>query len=397
MTPQARWRARFGNDRPCSLFATADLPRTFIGKLAPGETPAHWDILLNAPALDGLRFNLTKGWHLDDAVPVMREAKARKKRIMVDIVSRLRLRSADRSLIRAAPGSVLSVSARGTPTPETPLHFNRPLDCSLLGLGQPVILRDGRAQGVVTSVDARTETVGIRIDWTDEGILTLLEPPVNLPGFTGRVWDLTDRDAQILELAVREDVDLIAVSFLDDPACVARVAQALGSALKKRYPAETITGKQLPGIVAKIENARGVLSLPTIVDEGRTYAGVFAVEIARGDLALEVPLEELGPSQEYCAQCCASAAVPFGIATGLLGSMQFRPQPSRADILDAWYAVRSGASFVLLADETANDAQYPHEAIYALARLLARARRRGTSTAHGCSSPVKKEPTVLKQ
>lgn len=366
-----RWSRRFGRlGPPCLTLATVDLPRDYDGKLQPPQTLAHWDTILEAPGLDGVRFNLTKGWHPADARDAVEHAHARGRVVMVDVVSRLRFESAGETLIRVAPGETLVVSARPDHQ-ATGLWLNRALDLSRLTVGQPVLIRDQRAHGRITEVQRENGTISVEILWTDTGgPLELLRPPLNLPGFSGWTWEMTQRDESIIELALCVGVDLLAVSFLQEAAQARCLLDTVRRLLEERSGRSTTPMLPPPILVAKIENEAGVRNLPEILRVLDAYPHGIAVEVARGDLANEVALERLGEAQEACVRYCHKTGVPVGVATGILGTMQRSPRPSRADVGDAWSTLRSGASFVLLADETANDALYPGEAVATLARMI---------------------------
>lgn len=369
MNHTERWCRKFvAEDGPCLTLATVDLPHGYPGE-RPGawETLAHEDVILSAAGLDGVRFNGTKGWHPDDLAAAIRRAHAKRKVVMVDVVSRLRIRDARDEPVFFSPGGVLTVGV--PPEPRERLAFNRPLHLSLLEPSQEVLIRDGRVRGFIVGRDLEFGRVTIRIDWTDTGeTLAFRDPPVNLPGFPGFVWTLAKEDREIISLAVREEVDLLAVSFVETPqqaAAAARAARAVAS-----------RDDALPTISLKMETKRGAMCLPEILAELVTYAGGVVVEVALGDLGLDVPLAELGEVVDHCFQVGRDAAVPVGVATGLLGSMQMHPYPSRAERLAVHAMLKSGAVFLLLADETANDGTYPGKAIEALAALVRSARAR---------------------
>lgn len=367
MTPRSTWERRCGRGRSCLTIATADVPLTYKGKLAPGEHPPHWDTLCTSADVHGIRLNLTKRWHPDDVAACIRQAHAHGRIVMVDIVSRLRLLSQETRLIRVTRSGELAVSLTGAPQEDTPLFFNRKVDSRRLRVDQSVILRDRRAWGRVTAVDHTAARLRLAVEGTDAETLELLDPPVNLPGYQGSIWELTETDVASLRLAAQTGVELLAVSFLDDPENAVRVAAALTDA------ARDVQSRELPLIVVKVETLRGVEHLGEVLAAVSAYPGSVAVEIARGDLANELPLHSLGEAQECCVQECHARGVPVGIATGLLGSMRLSPYPTRAEVVDAWYAVRAGADFLLLADETANEARYPDEAIRTLADVVRRA------------------------
>lgn len=366
-THLARWSQRFGRfGSPCMTLATVDLPRDYAGKLHEGQTLAHQEEILGSPDLDGVRLNLTKGWNLDDARGAIERAHARGKIVMVDVVSRVRILCRTRSLFTLAPGQTICVYNTETlAANHAGLYFNLPVNLPGLEVDQPVVIRDGCVRGHVIAVNLAEGYVSIRIDWTTQGLAGLNRPPANFPDWTGSAWTFTPTDRAIVDLAVHCSADLLAISFAEEAVGVATVLHAVLDATK----AASLPVDLSPVIVLKIETAAGLKNLPEMVKTLDSYEGGAAIEVARGDLAIEIALEYLGLAQEYCVQWGNARQVPVGVATGLLGSMQQRPDPSRAEVGDVWAALRTGARFLLLADETANDARYPIEAIEMLARL----------------------------
>lgn len=365
MTHCNRWQRRFSASS-CLLLATVDLSRDYAGKLFLGNYPAHWECIMHMPELNGVRFNLTKGWHCDDAATVIGCAHDRRLRVMVDIVSRLRITHVQRTPICVSPGTTLDVYiTEDLARNASGLFFNRRMNIARLPVGQRVLIRDGRACGYVVAANEHSGKVVITVDRTDQCSLALTAPPVNFPGWSGGEWTLTSHDHACISLAVQRRVELLAVSFANTPDCAVQVRRAVEEAGR----ATGVSAGKLPIIVLKPETAEGLRNLPATLSVLDDYKSGAAIEVPRGDLAVELPRVELGLAQEYCFNWGRMRQVPVGVATGLLGSMQQSPEPSRADVGDAWAALRAGAAFLLLADETANDGLYPREAITALHEL----------------------------
>lgn len=362
---QATWSDR------CLIFATVDLPTTYGARLQKGEVPPHWETIIRHPRVDGIRLNLTKPWHADDIAALMGAARAAGKEVMVDIIEKLRLRRRDGGLqVALRTGSTLTVDAReGRADGKPPLVFSRPLCLDVLAVGQPVVIRDRRVIGHVASVDHARGSVEIAIDWAEEPTCTFLAPPANLPGYKGIDWTPTSDDADKIQQVIRSQAGAtaIAFSFVEDFGKVLALCAHL-------YQRAREVDTPMPRVILKIETAHGVESLPTILQKACALCfPPLAVEIARGDLDNEVDLD-LAWAQESCLLAAHERGIPVGVATGLLSSLRLRPHASRAEKLDVWYALERGASFLVLTDETANEARYPAEAIGTLAALIDRAR-----------------------
>jgi pyruvate kinase len=165
---------------------------------------------------------------------------------------------------------------------------------------------------------------------------------------------LTDKDKEDLRFGIRHGVDFVAVSFVRSAADIAEVRKFLHD-----------QGADIP-IVAKLErqevlgNLAGVL---TMVD---------AVMVARGDLGLDVPLEEVPHIQKDIIQQARAAKVPVIVATQMLESMVTHLRPTRAEVSDVATAIFDGADAIMLSAETATG-RYPVEAVQVMARIAERA------------------------
>lgn len=370
MNALARWHQHFNQPSPLVL-ATLDLPPGYRGRLAIGQTLPHSEAIISHPRLAGIRLNAAKGWHPDDLRAAIQAAHAAGRCMMVDIVARLRLLHPDGELIRLHAGDVCCVHNAPQPAGSGQLFFNRPVRLEALTSGQVILLRDGRAEGKIMAADAARNTVTIRITATDEPELALSAPPVNLPGCRASSWTLADRDIAHLDIALQENAELLAVSFVSSIEAIAAVIAALTA----RAHLLRIPEAQLPTLVVKVETQDGLNHLPAILNYLSDAYPRCALEVARGDLALEIDLEQLGVAQERCFALARAHQIPIGVATGLLASMRTHTAPTRAEVSDVHALLRAGASFFVLADETANDARYPSEVIGTLASLVQAAPR----------------------
>lgn len=173
---------------------------------------------------------------------------------------------------------------------------------------------------------------------------------VNVPSVRLNLPSLSGRDEEFIRFAAQHQVDFIAHSFVrnrNDIQAVQKILNAEGSSVK---------------IIAKIENIQGVEHLDEILD---ACAGVM---IARGDLGVEVPFEQLPIIQKRIIQTCARKAKIVITATQMLHTMIENPRPTRAEVSDVANAVFDGTDVLMLSGETANG-KYPLEAVNAMARI----------------------------
>ena len=177
---------------------------------------------------------------------------------------------------------------------------------------------------------------------------------VSLPGSVVPGPILTEKDREDLRLGVDHGVDFVAVSFVRSAADLAAVRDELRA-----------LGASIP-LVAKIERAEAVRNLDEIL------AAADAVMVARGDLGLEVPLEEVPVVQKAVVRHARVARVPVIIATEMLESMVEHPRPTRAEVSDVATAVADEVDGIMLSEETATG-KHPVEAVAMMARIAARA------------------------
>jgi len=179
---------------------------------------------------------------------------------------------------------------------------------------------------------------------------------INLPGIPVRVPSLTEKDTEDLEFALKNDVDVIAVSFVRTAEDVRLVRNRVAA-----YGGET-------WIVAKLEKPQAIEHLDAIL------AVADGIMVARGDLGVEVPPEEVPAIQKHIIRRAAAFRKPVITATQMLESMIENPRPTRAEVSDVANAVYDGTDAVMLSGESAVG-KYPVEAVSMMARIVVDAER----------------------
>ncbi|MFB6164869.1 MAG: pyruvate kinase [Haloarculaceae archaeon] len=245
--------------------------------------------------------------------------------------------------IQIETGSTVRLAPGEDATPET---VGLTHSIAAAAPGDRVLLDDGRIETVVTAVDG--ETVTVRVE--DGGPLPSRKG-VNVPGVDLGLPVITAADRREIELAVEKDVDFLATSFVRDGDDVYEIEE---------YVAEL--GGDLP-IVAKIERADAVENLASIVAEAD------GVMVARGDLGVECPLEEVPLIQKRIVRTCNAAGVPVITATEMLDSMVHERRPTRAEASDVANAVLDGTDAVMLSGETAIG-DYPVRVVETMDRIV---------------------------
>ncbi len=177
---------------------------------------------------------------------------------------------------------------------------------------------------------------------------------INLPGVSVSAPALTPKDEADLRWALEIGVDMVAMSFVRGPDDVMLARKVMAEA-----------GRQVP-LIAKIEKPEAVAVLPDIVD---AFDGIM---VARGDLGVELPLEQVPAVQKRAISLAKERARPVIVATQMLESMISSPRPTRAEVSDVAGAVNEGADAVMLSAETGVGA-YPIETVATMARIIAAA------------------------
>jgi pyruvate kinase len=176
---------------------------------------------------------------------------------------------------------------------------------------------------------------------------------INLPGVKVRLPPLTAKDRADIAVGVSEQVDYIALSFVreaDDVDILRRMLSELKSTAR---------------IIAKIEDQSGLANLDEII------VAADALMVARGDLGIEVPMEELPIIQKRAIEACIRRQKPVIVATQLLESMIESPVPTRAEVSDIAAAVWSTADAIMLSGETTTG-RYPVECVQFMKRVAGR-------------------------
>lgn len=175
---------------------------------------------------------------------------------------------------------------------------------------------------------------------------------VNVPNVPVKLPAITEKDREDIKFGVEQKIDFIAASFVRNADCILEIKAYLKS-LKAPY---------IP-VIAKVENAEGIDNIDEII---RVADGVM---VARGDLGVEIPAEEVPYLQKMIIHKCNDAYKPVITATQMLDSMMRNPRPTRAEVTDVANAVYDGTDAVMLSGETAAG-KYPVEALQMMSHIV---------------------------
>ena len=218
-------------------------------------------------------------------------------------------------------------------------------------VGDDILFDDGELDMKVMDIEGPTIVAQVQND----GVLGA-HKSVNVPGEHIALPALTEKDYQNILLAIEEDIDFIAHSFVrsaDDVLAIQKILDEHNSDIK---------------IISKIENQEGVDNIDEIIDAS------YGVMIARGDLGIEVPIERIPGIQRQIIRKCVMKKKPVIVATQMLDPMIKTPRPTRAEVTDIANAIYSYTDALMLSGETASG-KYPLEAVKTMAAIAEQAEK----------------------
>lgn len=212
--------------------------------------------------------------------------------------------------------------------------------------GDRLLVDDGKVGLVVDKIDGNDVVCTVT-----EGGPVSNNKGLSLPGMNVSVPALSEKDIDDLRFALKLGVDLVALSFVRSPADIELVHEVMDE-----------VGRRVP-VIAKLEKPEAVANLEAIV------LAFDAVMVARGDLGVELPLEEVPLVQKRAIQMARENAKPVIVATQMLESMIENSRPTRAEASDVANAILDGADAVMLSGET-SVGKYALEAVRTMARIV---------------------------
>ncbi len=209
-----------------------------------------------------------------------------------------------------------------------------------VSIGSKILIDDGLVELEVTNIDG--QQVVCRVV---NGGPVSNRKSINLPDTVTNLPALTDKDVEDIQFAIDNDFDFIAVSFVRKAADILEIRKIL-----EKQKVNDIH------LIAKIENREGVNNFDEIL---KVADGIM---VARGDLGVEIPVEEVPSVQKSLIKKCYSVGKPCITATQMLDSMIRNPRPTRAEVSDVANAILDGTSAIMLSGETAAG-KYPIESL----------------------------------
>ncbi len=314
---------------------------------------------LIAAGMNMARLNLSHGGHPEHQARLDRVREAAKEAgvpiaILVDLqgpkIRLARFKAGPHDLVRGDVFTITTDEVEGTKERVGTTYKGLPGDCKP---GDRILIDDGKVTVEVVEVkgnDVVTKVIEPGAVSNNKGI--------NLPGVAVSVPALSEKDMDDLRWGLRAGADFIALSFVrsaDDIVDVHRIMDEVGI----RIP-----------VIAKIEKPQAVANLQGIVN---AFDGIM---VARGDLGVELPIEEVPLVQKHCIELAREAAKPVIVATQMLDSMITNSRPTRAEATDCANAVLDGADALMLSGET-SVGEFAIEAVQTMARIISHTEQGG--------------------
>ena len=314
---------------------------------------------LIAAGMNMARLNLSHGGYdehqsrLDQVRAAAAEA-GKPVAILVDLqgpkIRLARFKAGPHDLARGDIFTITTDEIEGTKDRVGTTYKGLPGDCKA---GDRILIDDGKVTVEVIEVkgnDVVTKVIEPGAVSNNKGI--------NLPGVAVSVPALSEKDMDDLRWGLRAGADFIALSFVRSAADIVDVHRIMDE-----------VGIRIP-VIAKIEKPQAVENLQGIVD---AFDGIM---VARGDLGVELPIEDVPLVQKHCIELAREAAKPVIVATQMLDSMITNSRPTRAEATDCANAVLDGADALMLSGET-SVGEFAIEAVQTMARIIERTEEGG--------------------
>ncbi|ESQ83516.1 pyruvate kinase [Asticcacaulis sp. AC466] len=322
-----------------------------VATLGPASSNAEMLAQLFQAGADVFRLNFSHGSHEDHGrnIDLIRDLEARSKHpigILADVQGpKLRVGRFQGGAVVLTNGQPFRLDLNPTPGDSTRATLPHPEIIAAAQIGSHLLLDDGKLKLRVTHVrEDHLETIVVNGGRLSD------RKGVNVPDVVLPIPALTKKDREDMDFALSRGVEYIGLSFVQRPEDVIEAR-------------EIIQGRAW--VLSKLEKPQALDNLDEIIRLSD------AVMVARGDLGVELPPEEVPLAQKRIVQCARAAGKPVIVATQMLESMISAPTPTRAEASDVATAVFDGADAVMLSAETAAG-QFPIEAVTIMDRIVGR-------------------------
>jgi len=333
------------------------------------QSPEQVKALIDA-GMNMARLNLSHGSYEEhqarlNLVRAAAQAAGRPVAILVDLqgpkIRLARFSAGPHDLARGDIFTITTDDVEGTKERVGTTYKGLPGDCKT---GDRILIDDGKVTVEVIEIkgsDVITKVIEPGAVSNNKGI--------NLPGVAVSVPALSEKDIEDLRWGLHAGADFIALSFVRNAVDIKDVHKIMDE-----------EGIRLP-VIAKIEKPQAVANIAQIVD---AFDGIM---VARGDLGVELPIEDVPLVQKLCVELARDMAKPVIVATQMLESMITNSRPTRAEATDCANAVLDGADALMLSGET-SIGEFPIEAVQTMARIIQKTEEGGLDRIR----PIKTSP-----
>ena len=319
-----------------------------LATLGPASSSAAMIRKLVVTGADAFRINMSHGTHaqkakLVEAIRALEKDLHRPTTILFDLQGpKLRVGRFEGGSADLAKGDRFILDRDRAPGDSRRVELPHPELFEAISVGDRVLLDDGKIRLKVIEAGDHQIVAEVRVGGTISD-----NKGVNVPDVVVPIPALTDKDRTDLRFALEQKADWIALSFVQRPEDVAEARELIGE-------------KAL--LMAKIEKPAAIDKLDEII------ALADGVMVARGDLGVELPPQDVPPLQNKIVACARQFGKPVVVATQMLESMVSSPSPTRAEVSDVATAIYDGADAVMLSAESATG-KYPCEAVQMMDRI----------------------------
>lgn len=320
--------------------------------LGPAVDSEEQLVALIEAGMNVARFNFSHGTHAEhqgryDRVRAAAESTGRAVGVLADLQGpKIRLETFAEGPVELVRGDEFTITTDDVPGDKSicgTTYKGLPGDVSK---GDQILINDGNVELRVVEVDGpRVKSIVV------EGGVISDHKGINLPGAAVNVPALSEKDVDDLRFALRMGCDMVALSFVRNADDVQDVHKVMDE-----------EGRRVP-VIAKVEKPQAVDNMEGVV------AAFDAVMVARGDLAVEYPLEKVPMVQERLVEMCRRNAKPVIVATQMMESMITNSRPTRAEASDVANAILDGADAVMLSAESSVGA-YPIETVKTMSKIV---------------------------
>jgi len=324
-----------------------------IATIGPASSsPEELERLVRA-GISIARINFSHGSYYDHA-EVIRHIRSINDRlgthvgVLADLQGpKIRLGKVDRDGVIISKGDTLIITSDECIGSTGRVHITYPGFASDVAAGDRILINDGKLVLKVKDTDGRANVTAI----VEHGGLMESRKGVNLPNTAISLPSLTDKDLEDLDFLLSQKVEWVGLSFVRQAKDVIELKQRIFNQGSNAM------------VVAKIEKPEAVKDIGNIIKQAD------AVMVARGDLGVEVPMQEVPVIQKMIVRRCLAQAKPVIIATQMMESMIVNPSPNRAEVNDVANSVMDGADAVMLSGETSVGA-HPSKVVEAMSSII---------------------------